>query len=42
MAGGDGDVLKWDAAQELVAGVEAVLLGHRFISSGLADIEMVF
>jgi DNA-binding NarL/FixJ family response regulator len=42
MAGGDGYVLKWDAALELVAGVEAVLLGQRFISSGLADIGMVF
>jgi DNA-binding NarL/FixJ family response regulator len=42
MAGGGGYVLKWDAALELVAGVEAVLLGHRFISSGLADIDMVF
>jgi DNA-binding NarL/FixJ family response regulator len=42
MAGGDGYVLKRDAARELVAGVEAVLLGHKFISSGLADIDMVF
>jgi DNA-binding NarL/FixJ family response regulator len=42
MAGGDGYVLKWDAARDLVAGVEAVLSGHRFISRGLADIDMVF
>jgi DNA-binding NarL/FixJ family response regulator len=42
MAGGDGYVLKWDAARELIAGVEAVLLGRRFISSGLADTDALF
>ena len=40
MAGGDGYVIKWDAALELLAGVEAVLLGHRFISSSLAGVEV--
>jgi two-component system nitrate/nitrite response regulator NarL len=37
-AGGDGYILKWDAAQELIVGMEAVLLGKRFTSRGIADI----
>jgi len=42
MAGGNGYVLKWDAALELITGMEAVLLGRKFISSGLTDIGMAF
>lgn len=40
MAGGDGYVLKWDAALELIPGVTAVMSGQRFISSGLPGIEV--
>ncbi len=35
-AGGSGYVLKSDAARDLVAGIDAVLLGKRFVSRGLA------
>jgi DNA-binding NarL/FixJ family response regulator len=34
-AGADGYVIKQDAADELMAAVEAVLLGKRYISKGL-------
>ena len=40
LAGGDGYVLKWDAALELIAGVAAVISGNRFISSSLPGIEV--
>jgi DNA-binding NarL/FixJ family response regulator len=42
LVGGDGYVLKWHAALELIAGIEAVLLGRRFVSSGLSDFETGF
>jgi DNA-binding NarL/FixJ family response regulator len=35
-AGGHGYVLKWDAGAALMPGIEAVLRGERFLSSGLA------
>jgi two-component system, NarL family, nitrate/nitrite response regulator NarL len=35
-AGGSGYVLKSDAARDLVTGIDAVLLGTRFVSRGLA------
>jgi len=37
-AGGDGYILKWDAAKELVAGTESVLLGRKFTSSSVAKV----
>lgn len=37
-AGGDGYILKWDAAKELVVGAEAVLLGRKFTSSSVAKV----
>jgi two-component system, NarL family, nitrate/nitrite response regulator NarL len=36
-AGGLGYVLKPDAARDLLAGIESVLLGRRFVSSSLLD-----
>jgi DNA-binding NarL/FixJ family response regulator len=36
-AGGHGYVVKLDAYGELLAAIEAVLLGKRFVSSGLAN-----
>ena len=36
-AGGSGYVSKMEAAEGLLAGVEAVLRGERFVSPGLAD-----
>lgn len=35
-AGGCGYVLKSDAARDLVAGIDAVLLGQKFVSRGVA------
>jgi len=40
-AGGLGYVLKSDAARDLLAGIESVLLGRRFISSSLRDLDDV-
>jgi DNA-binding NarL/FixJ family response regulator len=37
-AGGDGYILKWDVAEELIVGMEAVLLGKRFTSRGIVEI----
>jgi DNA-binding NarL/FixJ family response regulator len=37
-AGGDGYILKWDASEELIVGMEAVLLGKRFTSRGIVEI----
>ena len=37
-AGGDGFILKWDAANELIIGMETVLLGKRFTSRGIGEI----
>jgi two-component system, NarL family, response regulator DegU len=39
--GGLGYVLKLDAARDLVAGIESVLLGRRFVSSSLRDLDDV-
>jgi DNA-binding NarL/FixJ family response regulator len=36
-AGGCGYVSKMEAAEDLLAGVESVLRGERFVSPGLAD-----
>ena len=38
-AGGDGYILKWDAANELIIGMETVLLGKRFTSRGIGEIS---
>ena len=38
-AGGGGYVLKADAGEALLAGMEAVLLGKQFVSSSLTGIE---
>jgi DNA-binding NarL/FixJ family response regulator len=38
-AGGDGYVLKCEAALDLLVGMEAVLLGRRFLSRTLDDIS---
>jgi DNA-binding NarL/FixJ family response regulator len=38
-AGGRGYVLKADAARDLIAGIECVLLGRRFVSSSLRDFD---
>jgi len=35
-AGGDGYIAKWDASDELMAGVEAVLGGRTYASSSIA------
>jgi DNA-binding NarL/FixJ family response regulator len=40
-AGGLGYVLKLDTAQELIAGIESVLLGRRFVSSSLLELDDV-
>jgi len=40
-AGGLGYVLKSDAARDLIAGIESVLLGRRFVSSSLRDFDDV-
>jgi DNA-binding NarL/FixJ family response regulator len=37
-AGGDGYVLKWDAAQDLIAGLESVLFGKKFKSRSVTEI----
>jgi len=37
-AGGDGYILKWDASEELVVGMETGLLGKRFTSRSIAEI----
>jgi DNA-binding NarL/FixJ family response regulator len=37
-AGGDGYILKWDVAEELIIGMETVLLGQRFTSRGIGEI----
>ena len=37
-AGGDGFILKWDAANELIIGMETVLLGKRFTSRRIGEI----
>jgi DNA-binding NarL/FixJ family response regulator len=39
--GGLGYVLKSDAARDLIAGIESVLLGRRFVSSSLRDLDDV-
>ena len=36
--GGDGYILKWDASEELIVGMETVLLGKRFTSRSIAEI----
>ena len=36
--GGDGYILKWDAAEELIVGMESVLRGKKFTSRGVAEI----
>jgi len=38
-AGGDGYIDKLEAGRELRAGIEAVLLGKRFLSRGLAGLD---
>jgi DNA-binding NarL/FixJ family response regulator len=38
-AGALGYVLKLDAARDLIAGIESVLLGRRFVSSSLRDLD---
>jgi DNA-binding NarL/FixJ family response regulator len=38
-AGGRGYVLKSEAVRDLVAGIEAVIDGNRFVSSGLLDYD---
>jgi len=38
-AGGDGYILKWDTANELIIGMETVLLGKRFTSRGIGEIS---
>jgi DNA-binding NarL/FixJ family response regulator len=40
-AGGLGYVLKSDAAPDLIAAIESVLLGGRFVSSSLRDFDDV-
>lgn len=40
-AGGLGYVLKSDAARDLIAGIESVLFGRRFVSSTLRDLDDV-
>jgi two-component system, NarL family, nitrate/nitrite response regulator NarL len=40
-AGGLGYVLKPDAAQDLLTGIESVLLGRRFVSRKLLDFDDV-
>jgi DNA-binding NarL/FixJ family response regulator len=40
-AGGLGYVLKSDAARDLLAGIESVLFGRRFVSSSLRDLDDV-
>ena len=40
-AGGLGYVLKSDAAQDLLAGIESVLLGRRFVSRSLRGFDDV-
>jgi DNA-binding NarL/FixJ family response regulator len=40
-AGGLGYVLKSDAARDLIAGIESVLLGGRFVSNSLRDLDDV-
>lgn len=40
-AGGLGYVLKAEAARDLLAGIESVLLGRRFLSSSLRDIDNI-
>ena len=40
-AGGLGYVLKLDAARGLIAGIESVLLGRRFVSSSLRELDDV-
>ena len=35
-AGGDGYIAKWDASEELMAGVEAVLSGRTYASRSIA------
>jgi DNA-binding NarL/FixJ family response regulator len=40
-AGGLGYVLKLDTAQDLIAGIESVLLGRRFLSSSLRELDDV-
>ena len=39
VAGGSGYILKSDAEQDLLAGIEAVLLGKRFVSARLARFD---
>jgi DNA-binding NarL/FixJ family response regulator len=39
--GGLGYVLKSDAARDLIAGIESVLFGRRFVSSSLRDLDDV-
>lgn len=38
LAGADGYILKWDAAEDLITGMESVLLGKKFTSRGVAEI----
>jgi DNA-binding NarL/FixJ family response regulator len=40
-AGGLGYILKSDAARDLIAGIESVLFGRRFVSSSLRDLDDV-
>jgi DNA-binding NarL/FixJ family response regulator len=36
-AGGDGYVLKWDAAEDLIVGMESVLFGKKFKSRSVTE-----
>jgi len=36
-AGCDGYIFKWDASEELIVGMEAVLRGKRFTSRGIVE-----
>jgi DNA-binding NarL/FixJ family response regulator len=38
-AGGEGYILKWDAANELAMGMETVLFRKRFTSRGIGEIS---
>jgi DNA-binding NarL/FixJ family response regulator len=40
-AGGRGYISKMDAAEELLEGIESVLRGERFVSTGVADSGML-
>jgi len=38
-AGGQGYILKWDAAEALWSGVEAILNNKQFLSAGLGNLD---